>query len=274
MAAAIAKLAHPEAVLCPDHYNSGADPFPEALEYLDQVIIVDFSYPAERLNLWEQWGVKVTLIDHHEPRFPELKSFSGAILDADECGATLTWRHFFPDKPMPPILAHVRNRDIGANGYYKAPGNCLDSKQITAALSLSRETEKANEGDVIEYLQDWLKATDEELGPLRELGERLQKREQKRAMTLAATKAPATLPTGEDCWKVVVKASRDDRLVSQIGAAVCQEQGNPSVCWIVTTNGTNSLRSQGVDVAAIAKRLGGGGHPQSAGFPKDFTLSD
>ena len=76
------------------------------------------------------------------------------------------------------------------------------------------------------------------------------------------------------CWGIKIENEADNRLVSQIGAAVSQAKGDGSVCWIQTTDGLNSLRSNGVDISCYAKALGGGGHPQAAGFPKGYAFPE
>ena len=265
MAASIAALACPKAELLGDWYNSDRN-FLNTVTPRTEIIVVDFSYPAKRLKAWESRGAKITLIDHHAPMFPMLKGFSGAILDENECGATLTWKHFFPDKPQPPILGHVRRRDIGADGYYKAPGNCRDSKAITAALSKNR----AQAPDSVAYLQETLTYSEEQIYELLQCqGEALLLEEENKANAIAATATPSQLPNpvGVPCWLVRIEDTKDDRLVSQIGAAVCQEKGQGAICWIQSSNGLNSLRSSGVDISGYAQQLGGGGHPFAAGFP-------
>jgi hypothetical protein len=265
MSAAIAQLANPGFELIGDWYNSNGPMLPEPIGEGDELIIVDFSYAAETLLYWEELGAKITLIDHHAPKFPELEGFSGAILDSDECGATLTWKHFFPDKPVPEILEHVRRRDIGADGYYKAPDNCLDSKQITTALSKGRSVAP----DKIAYLQDWLTASPEAIEGLRAYGEDLQAADAERADELAKGKVRDRLPdpVNIECWKIKISDPKDDRLVSLVGAALCQRHGEGTISWIVDSSGENSLRSHGVNIEPYAKALGGGGHPNAAGFP-------
>lgn len=269
MAAAIAQKGDPDFLMIGDWYNSGRKDS-ELFKFGSptKVVVVDFSYPADRLLDWQQRGVNVTLIDHHAPKFPELSGFSGAILDADECGATLAWKHFFPDQPMPLILEHVRRRDIGADGYYKAPENCLDSKQITAALSKIRSESQCG----VSYLQRVLKYNEGGIEGLRQVGERLQTEDEARASDLAEKAEYAYLPSESGNWistkKVVIEDPKDDRLVSQIGAAICQRHAPGIIAWIVASSGENSLRSSGVDISGIAKALGGGGHPFAAGFPK------
>lgn len=263
MAATIASLAMPDAHIIGDWYNSDNNFDFEG----DEVTIVDFSYPAERLKEWEDLGAKMTVIDHHAPKFPELSGFSNAILDENECGATLAWDYFFPGQPRPPILFHVRRRDIGADSYYKDANACLDSKAITAALSHNRQ-EASNP---MAYLQSVLELDD--LSELRAQGKKIAADDERDAQLIAqrAYKICLPHPAGDGkvaCWKVELRSEKEDRLVSLIGAAVTRSKGEGSICWIEPSDGSNSLRSNGVDISGYAKQLGGGGHPFASGFPR------
>ena len=275
-AASIAHLANPGAEIIGDWYDSDRTHLP-IFKKGDELIIVDFSYTTEVLSKWERLGFNLTVIDHHARRFPMLEGFSGAILDANECGATLAWKHFFPDKPMPPILKHVRRRDIGADDYYKDDANCRDSKAITAKLGSNRAAVRKRGESVVEYLQSVLKYDSYAVFEhLEKPGEAMLKAEEKTASAIAATAFKTKLPepVGIECWAIKIENEADNRLVSQVGAAVSQAKGEGSVCWIQATDGLNSLRSNGVDISGYAEALGGGGHPSAAGFPKGYAFPE
>lgn len=145
IAASIAYMALDcNAILLGDYYRHASDysEKPERDDYPfeagDKVIIVDFSYPKHWLEYWQALGVDLTIIDHHADKFPQLEGFSRAILDEKECGATLTFKHFYPEREFPEILKDVRRRDIGADGYYR--GECPDSEAFNEALSLWRSS--------------------------------------------------------------------------------------------------------------------------------------
>ena len=90
------------------------------------------------------------------------------------------------------------------------------------------------------------------------------------AASIAALACPKAELLGDvACWKICIEDPKNDRLVSQIGAAVCQAKGEGTVCWIETSSGLNSLRSNGVDISGYAKALGGGGHPFASGWPRE-----
>jgi hypothetical protein len=106
--------------------------FPQA----DILVIVDFSYPLAWLEHWKALGSRIIVLEHHKDKFPWLENFAGAVLDENECGATLAWKYFFPDLPVPEILQHVRCRDIGADGYYQ--GQIPSSEAINLGLGQLR----------------------------------------------------------------------------------------------------------------------------------------
>lgn len=268
MAAAIANLKYPDAEVLGDSYRNDADygnsPDVAGLNIGkgDRLIIVDFSYPAQWLRWWNDQGVDVVVIDHHESKFPMLAGFAGAILDANECGATLAWKTFFPDVAMPEVLVHVRRRDIGADGYYKSPENCRDSKAITAAMSAFRAGK--NLALQISLCKNWLTYPDPDW--LLETGQHILDEEEKRVAAIAATAVESKL-CGYRCGKVQT-LPEDDRLASQIGNAIALAHPEWDFAWIVASDGIgNSLRSSnGFDVSQVASQMGGGGHKAASGF--------
>lgn len=104
------------------------------------VIIVDFSYPKAILEFIADRANKLYVLDHHKSRMSDINSLSDRILggyDADECGATFAWKYFMGDVGMPWFLSHVRDRDIGTNGYYE--GEIPHSEAINTAISTRRK---------------------------------------------------------------------------------------------------------------------------------------
>ena len=62
-------------------------------------------------------------------------------------------------------------------------------------------------------------------------------------------------------------------LASDVGHALSDGLYDVGICWVVRQDGMVAfgLRSCGdVDVCAIAKKFGGGGHKNSAGFEQEF----
>lgn len=267
-AAAISKLKHTDAELFPDSYKDNADygDIPQATKYPffeDNLIIVDFSYPANWLKYWESVGCKVTVIDHHAPKFPMLSGFSGAILDANECGATLTWKHFFPDNPMPSVLTHVRRRDIGADGYYD--GLCRDSEAITEAIAKLRQDWKEQS---VRGVQNLLKL--DNCTELLEIGNSLLD-ERDAIVNKACERAELVILEGHKV-SFVKTTKTEDRFVSNIGNVLCRLHPDLPFAWVMSEDGKSSLRSLGFDVSKVANKLGGGGHARASGFVRQVEI--
>lgn len=267
MAAAIALLKYPEAELIGDSYKNDEDygdiPFGlPSFKNGDKLVIVDFSYPTSWLRYWENNGVGITIIDHHANKFHLLSGFTNAILNKDECGATLTWQYFFPDKPLPPILYHVRRRDIGKDEYYQAEENCRDSKAITAAMEMTR---RHHPNKQIQLLQMWLEWDSIHIEELKDIGDKVLEEEIPLIASIAKRAEQSEL-CGYIRGKIIL--SKDEEyLTSQIGNKIARDHPEWKFAWLVCSDGGNSLRSSnGFDVSAIARMMGGDGHSAAAGF--------
>lgn len=110
-----------------------------SMAWASLVVCVDFSPPRAELLALEGTGVGLLVLDHHDTAREALDGLDFAIFDADESGATLAWRHYFPDEPMPALLAYVRDRDLWR---WELPG----SKAINYMLQKLKRTEGALPG--------------------------------------------------------------------------------------------------------------------------------
>lgn len=122
----------------------------------DTIIMVDspFLVTGNWLKHWEENGVDAMVIDHHEAKFGMLSEFSKAILDKNECGATLAWRHFFPDIELPKLLVHVRRRDIGLDGYYQEQQRYSEAVNEGLSQARSKFRDKFALTEIAETLRD------------------------------------------------------------------------------------------------------------------------
>jgi hypothetical protein len=100
----------------------------------DHIYYLDYTPPAVDLALllaelatWDG-TIKLTLIDHHEKMAPvhgwhkdeqgqwqkgPAPSGFESVFAFDESGASLTWKHFHPDMPMPDAVTLIARRDLG-----------------------------------------------------------------------------------------------------------------------------------------------------------------
>lgn len=89
-------------------------PFPEQVK-VDadaEILIVDFSYSREILEDLHSKVKSLLVIDHHKTAQTALAGLEYAVFDLKEAGATLTWKYFHGDKPIPDLIKFVGDRDL------------------------------------------------------------------------------------------------------------------------------------------------------------------
>lgn len=263
-----------DATLLGDYYRHGSDypEIPEQEKYPfkpgDTVVIVDFSYPFHWLKYWESKDIELTIIDHHADKFPQLEGFSRAILDEKECGATLTFKHFFPNKILPEILKDVRRRDIGADGYYR--GLVPDSEAFNEALNLWRIS-FLDKYQLVKELSDLITVCHSSYKALAEdilyrtflpIG-RLKLQERNEAVAKICKRAELRELKADKNYTVpyIQLDKEESRFVSTIGHKLAKEHPDCPFAWIETPTG-HSLRSIDFDVRPVAKHFSGEGIPK------------
>lgn len=218
------------------------------------VIIVDFSYKRSVLLEMKNKAESLVVIDHHKTAKDELADLDFCIFNMEKCGAVLTWEHLFPAKPIPKLFEYVQDRDLWT---WELP----HSKEVSAALRSLKP-----------WISEWRPFLNDEL--IEELVTdgfailRYQKRCEEIAL---ASPAQTVRIAGHE-----VPCRNSTHLISEICGEMAK--GYPfAAVYFDTTDGKRvfSLRSReprGIDVSAIAKQYGGGGHPAAAGFSVDIGL--
>lgn len=269
-AAYVASLAHPDAEIIGWTYQSENLP---KTQLGDRLIIVDFSFKGDVIENWIRQGVELVVLDHHKTAEQELSrfltgNFADQLLNRDkydirfemeECGATLTWKYFFPNEPMPPFLEYVRDRDLWDFVLPK-------SEEIHEAVVALRRSF---------YLFDMLclMSREELLRFISPIGEKLLEPKRK-AIADAALRYQWDNVAG---YKVpLVRLNPDgseDRLTSDICMKLYRDIPEaPFVACVANDGSYYSLRSDknkpdgGFDVGDLALSQGGGGHRNAAGF--------
>jgi hypothetical protein len=127
-----------------------------------EVFILDFSFVPDVLEAIAGLAGPVVQIDHHasarQPWADRLgKSPDGAeifrhpalpltvIFDLGKSGVHLAWEHFHPDRPVPLVLRHVEDVDLGASHYRArarspAPYACCRIILKLGTISCARRT--------------------------------------------------------------------------------------------------------------------------------------
>lgn len=237
------------------------------------VIMVDFSYKRPVLDEMTAAAHSILIVDHHKTaeedlsglhRPPNFRSWVGmqdsgtlsqnvrttALFDMARSGAGLTWDFLFPDKPRPQLINHIEDRDLWR---FKLEG----TREIQA--------------NVFSYPYDfdlWEMLMDGDPKELIGQGAAIERKHHKDIAELVAGTKRRMIIGGHD----VPVANLPYTMSSDAGHLMAQ--GEPfAACYVDTPKGrTFSLRSTdaGVDVSEIAKRYGGGGHRNAAGFMREI----
>lgn len=226
------------------------------------VIMVDFSYKRPVLDKMAAIARSILILDHHKtaaedladvPMAPAFNVWEPtpagmwAIFDMNRSGAGLAWDYFHPGiGNRPPFINYIEDRDL----WRKALPN---GDEFTIALR--------------SYPQDF--AVWDELstrtGELIEQGHTIQRYYRMRVEELKRHAYPTKLG-GASCYI----SNAPYFAASEVAGELCDAAGAEfGACYFEVAKGEfqYSLRSRGdFDVSAIAKKFGGGGHKNAAGF--------
>ncbi|MGE0525863.1 MAG: phosphoesterase [Bdellovibrionales bacterium] len=216
-----------------------------------EVFIVDFSYPRDVI---EEIAARVplTVLDHHKTAKEALEPLirpdgynPRVVFDMERSGAKITWEYLHRT-PCPPLIEHISDRDLWQ---FKLDGTAKIHKALVA-LPMDFEVwdqldceQLKKDGEVCERLYSQLVHNIVESAWLGEIDGKL-----------------CAMVNTSFAW-------------SEVGEALLEKYANqPGVkfaaSFTVFRDQTMwSLRSKGdFDVSAIAKKFGGGGHKNAAGF--------
>jgi oligoribonuclease NrnB/cAMP/cGMP phosphodiesterase (DHH superfamily) len=236
-------------------YNSTSVIPWDLVEQAEQVIVTDFSFPVADMQRLAEVR-ELVWIDHHKSAIAEFAGIADhwpGIRDVSEAACVLTWRYFFPQRPVPKAVILVGDRDTWRwaekdTGPFNESLHNHDHHANNAAFwkpLLEGDTstlEKMIEQGV------WLREI-----KLRNVHRMMKARSFEVRFEGCRTLAVNTRGSGDvgnygrDCGYEIVYAYVDEMRVGGLTTVV-------------------ALYSDQVDVSVIAQRYGGGGHAGAAGF--------
>lgn len=243
----------------------GSKPPLHLMDHQTDVVIVDFSYPRDQLLLIGKVARSVLVLDHHKTAMEELSGFdacpsTGAknnmrsgdlkvLFDMHRSGAGIAWDYFHDDRPRPKLIHLVEDRDLWK---FQLRG----AKELHEVLSLNDKTFETWGGT-----HDDLESDEEQVF--------------RRGAVLLRKHRQLVNAAVENSWMMdfegfyIPVANAAPNLASDVGNDLAVNHPFAMV-YIDGPDGRSvSLRSAkpvGVDVSAIAKKYGGGGHKHAAGF--------
>ncbi len=222
------------------------------------VVFVDIAPQVEEARALGEAAAKLTVLDHHvtaRARFetdPDLcRSLEQAghelHFDMERSGAMMAWNHFHPDDPPPDLLRYVQDQDL----WHWA---LTDSSEVNAAIASYPYSFEA-----------WSALAAKSARELADEGRPILRSNRMEVERVLKNAAPVLV----DGQKVEAVNSTVHR--AQVGHELAERArfGKPWGC-VYRIQGSKvhaTLYSIGdFHVAPMAARLGGGGHPNAAGF--------
>jgi len=230
----------------------------------DDIYIVDFSYRRDILLALKDEVNKLVVLDHHKTAQKDLEGLDFCIFDMEKSGARLTWEYFHWEKdsggmfygedefnpPVPKLIQYVEDRDLWR---FKLPW----SKEINAYIQSYPMT-------IAEYISID-KMLEGNFERCRTEGWAIER--YKNTMVEAQCRHFSIQNVGGYNVPVV----NSTILFSEVGNSLCLKYPEyPFAAYFTIRNDGKKqwgLRSIGdFDVSEVAKKLGGGGHKNAAGF--------
>lgn len=230
--------------------NHGAEP-PDVRG--KTVFLLDFTYKRATIEKLIAQAKRVIVLDHHQTAKEDLQGLDTKYpekcwikFDMDKSGGRLTWDFCFPDTPSPWLVDYTEDRDLWRH-------SLAHTKEINAAISSYPYDFKV--WDLLSKLPTLSDLIQEGVGI-----ERYRARLIEKAVDNA-------IPTRIGGYEVLaVNATAE---FSEVAGSLAKDRPF-GAAWFIRRDGKKqwSLRStpQGVDVAKVAEKFGGGGHKHAAGF--------
>ncbi len=210
------------------------------------VLVVDFSYKRDVLQAMAAEAKSLRVLDHHKTAQEDLVGLDFCTFDMGRSGAGLAWDELVGG-PRHWLVDYIEDRDLWrfklpdseiVNSYIQTAGYNLDAMGLLAEEGLSSAREK---GVVAMSVRRSYIDSVKDIALLAQL----------------APDLPLVPSVNVPYWSV-------SEVVGELS------NGHPfAFGWHISNTGraVYSLRSRGdFDVSAIAKRWGGGGHKNAAGF--------
>lgn len=262
-----------------------------------EVFILDFSFPVEDLRAMAGLARSVLLLDHHvtacrpwaealqdgpeglachrDPNLPLTVAFN-----LDKSGARLALEHFCPETPLPLAIAHIEDQDLWRFGIPGSRAFCRALRlmpfdfqawdeivQSTATMPSERYRSMLSQGEAIERfcaLEVERLAGSGLVMPVTLRGEPIDPLQ-------AIRHGQPVIDEGDRSWRALtgLAINASALFASDLGHQLALRSGSFGLIWQLSGDGSvkASLRADGkVNVAVLAERYGGGGHPNAAGF--------
>ena len=286
-----------EAEYYPCQYGKRQQEFDTTICHGRDVYILDFSFPKMIMDSIIALAKSVTWLDHHKTAFEDwvgefhkgdcmVEEHDGLriVLDDNQSGAMLAWKHFCPDAEVPMLIRHIDDYDRwqfkldGTKAFQKALWSYAPWSFEQWDEFYSRESYPEIETDSLPSAfyregEAILRAHNQNVQAVIKGGVRKCAIVPPILDSVESYKSPWVWWHDEDhgdvCGANGLAANCPPHLTSDVGNELAKRSGTFGLCWCLDKDNQCkvSLRSIGsYDVTAICREFGGGGHMNAAGF--------
>lgn len=254
-AGAIVKYHHKDVELIPINYGNEYDL--DKIEQGETVFMVDFGF--QPFSLMEKLNAKADLIwiDHHKTALRDAKEADfncNGMLDVEMAGCELTWKYLFPNKPIPRAVMLLGRYDVWDHGHDP------DIMDFQYGMRLE-DTEPDNQ----EFWQRLFTKQGQTIDIIKTGRTILSYQRMQNEIYIKARGFDVEF---EGLRFIACNAGLTNSLLfDSIYNEECYDgmmsfSMRKNMGWTVSMYSTK----KSIDVGAIAKKHGGGGHPGAAGF--------
>lgn len=224
------------------------------------VYILDFSYKRDVL-LSMDWVVSsLVVIDHHKTAAEDLTGLPFARFDMSKSGCVLAWEYFHGGAPVPLLLLNIQDRDLWKFEMRDTKAAC-EALRNTVPFDFSAWDPFCRFNDVCRFSSEY--------ADLVARGKMLLDVFDNDIQNLLPFQHSVSL-----FGSLGLACNASPKYASELGNKLAERSGTFGLVYFYAgpTNKAPgewrfSIRSIGdFDVSAIAKRFGGGGHKNAAGF--------
>lgn len=231
---------------------SYGDAPPEGLEGRE-VYIVDFCYEdPEQMRKLVKTTKRLVVLDHHESNKAMTEGAPEHVYDASRSGATIAWKYFHPDSPVPRLMTYLEDGDLYR--YSLPETRDIFSYLLVLPFEFSAWDAFALDLEDGPRRNDILKKASTYTEFFNAFAQMSVERAKKVRFEGYEVYFVATHPN------ITVKSYVAKQLYTKLPPFAIVATAHPNGFGV-------SIRGNGsVDVSKIAEKYGGGGHPGSAGF--------
>ena len=230
------------------------DPLPDDLEGRE-IYLIDFSFPKETMFAMERKAKRLVVLDHHIGVKDDVEATREHVFDVNRSGAGIAWEYFHSNTPLPKFLAYIQEGDLWR---FSLP-NAREVGAYVGTITLDLET------------YDRLVAKFEDEKKFKTIVERGKAYSEYSEFLCDGLMDMAEEVEFEGYTVLAINSGR--ALHSLLGNILAKKHPPFSIVWYRFRGMWHfSLRGDGsVDLSAICKRYGGGGHHSAAGFVLPFS---